>query len=639
MASPLQQPSFRRKLVYFALILVLFTGAWLFRTQVVEARANDLGLREQSLGEVELTGAAVRLSLTGSRGLVICSLWVAADQHQKRRELNKLELVVDSITKLQPQFSSVWLYQSWNMAYNIPAELEEGKDQYFYIARGLQILNEGVQRLQNNPDLRLRLGEYYEHKIGLSDDSKILQSLFQLSCIDPRERDPRRFRKPDGQIDLDQFEQFCRAHPQLARRLREKRMQEGNRVWMKPRSAAEVVAFLEKSFKIPSRYEDVTADGKLKLKPANAQFPILPPHFDPREPSPDDHLDDRFDCYQAARAWLSYAQLPLPPASPVPGPRSADYDRRQYRMPRINPYLFRARPARAQMYVAERLQQEGWFDEGWPVDEGRETLNQWFPDRSVAIGGGRNWSREAWQQAHERWKQYGELTGLRELDPEERRRLNEQAERYRSAYGVRPNEPGPDLRPDLRAGGMGESFDAHRHLYWYDYWRDLEQTNFPRFFHQTRVEMMPDAIEARKRFYQADELRKRGEPAEVILPVVEQAFAKWRPILLKNPEFRRIVTVQDETYERQLAYQQLVQELHGTELKQLLVLQDFLAQAAFRPAGVTLWLPPAQLLPRRILPAFLVRGPFDNMVDENGQPLVSAETIHRWRSRMGLADE
>jgi hypothetical protein len=485
----------------------------------------------------------------------------------------------------------------------------------------------------------MRLGEYYEHKIGLSDDSKILQSFFQLSCIDPRERDPRRFRKPDGQIDLEQFEQFCRAHPQLARRLREKRMHEGNRIWMKPRSAAEVVTFLEKNFKIPSRYEDVTADGKLKLKPANAQFPILPPHFDPKEPGPDDHLDDSFDCYQAARAWLSYAQLPLPPPNRVPGPRFADFDRRQYRMPRVNAYLFRARPARAQMYVAERLQQEGWFDEGWAVDEGREAVNQWFPDHTVVIGAGRNWCGEAWRKAHDRWMQYGELTGLRELEPESSRRLAEQAERYRSAYGVRPDELGPDLRPDQRDGGVGESFDAHRHLYWYGYWRDQEQTNFPRFFHQTRVEMTPEVIEVRKRFYEVDQLLKRGEPAEAIVPLYERAFAKWRPVLLKNPEFRRIVTIQNETYERQVAYQQLVQELYGTEFKQLLVLQDFLAQLALRPAGVPLWLPPAQLLPRRTLPASIVQGPFDNMVDEKGQPVILAETIHQWRLRMGLADE
>ena len=77
MASPFQQKSFRRKIAYTVLILVLFTGTLILRqmrTYGIEAQAIDLEMREESLGEVDLTSSALSLSLTGSRGLVVCGI-------------------------------------------------------------------------------------------------------------------------------------------------------------------------------------------------------------------------------------------------------------------------------------------------------------------------------------------------------------------------------------------------------------------------------------------------------------------------------------------------------------------------------------------------------------------------------------
>src|SRR5205807_498435 len=113
MASPFQQQSRLRKVIYTGLIIALFAVALFFRRANLEVLANDLGVREQSLGDVELTGAAVRLSLTGSRGLAVCALWATADEKKKKHQWNELELLVRSVTKLQPHFITPWLFQSW----------------------------------------------------------------------------------------------------------------------------------------------------------------------------------------------------------------------------------------------------------------------------------------------------------------------------------------------------------------------------------------------------------------------------------------------------------------------------------------------------------------------------------------------
>src|SRR5262249_55924781 len=213
-----------RKLVYIGLIVALFTGSWVWRNYYIKGLADRLAIREQARGEVELTGAVVRLGLTGSRGLATCILWTNAIEKQKKNQWNELEVLVRSLTKLQPHFITPWLFQSWNLAYNVSVESDRVRDKYFYIARGIELLSEGERQNTDHPDLRWSIGFYTQHKICQSDETNYLRSLFQLSLIPPNERDPARFWKQTEKgpvFNWAEFEKFCREHPQLVRRLRE----------------------------------------------------------------------------------------------------------------------------------------------------------------------------------------------------------------------------------------------------------------------------------------------------------------------------------------------------------------------------------------------------------------------------------
>jgi len=67
---------------------------------------------------------------------------------RKRGEYHELELLVKSITKLQPYFITPWLYQSWNISFNVAVECDRPRDKYYYISRGLELLAEGERRNQ-----------------------------------------------------------------------------------------------------------------------------------------------------------------------------------------------------------------------------------------------------------------------------------------------------------------------------------------------------------------------------------------------------------------------------------------------------------------------------------------------------------
>src|SRR5260370_15200109 len=143
MASPLQRQSLRRKITYFMLIIALFTAALVMRqagSYSMEAVANRLEIREQNLGDVDLLGSAMKLMLTGARGLVVCFLWNDAQDKKKRHEWNELDQRIHLLAKLQPHFITPWLFQSWNLAYNVSFAFHRVKDKYYYVPRGINLL-------------------------------------------------------------------------------------------------------------------------------------------------------------------------------------------------------------------------------------------------------------------------------------------------------------------------------------------------------------------------------------------------------------------------------------------------------------------------------------------------------------------
>src|SRR5262245_21967380 len=258
--NSLQKAAFRRKIYYFAVILALFTVSMLWRgiipiplSDLVRAPANSaqraanwvagksilnqsyaLDLRELEQGEPELAGEGMRLALTGSRGFAVAYLWHSAIEAQKRNDFHKMEGLITQVTRLQPHFITPWIFQSWNIAYNVSVEMQGSGDMYFYIARGIELLAEGERRNSHTvkdpaggekkigaPDIRYQIAFYYQNKFGVSDQVEVLRCLFQLSCMPPDERNADDLiDRETGQVDLRKFQAFCEKHPHLVRRLR-----------------------------------------------------------------------------------------------------------------------------------------------------------------------------------------------------------------------------------------------------------------------------------------------------------------------------------------------------------------------------------------------------------------------------------
>jgi hypothetical protein len=604
MANPFRQQSRFRKLVYFGLILALFTGSLVHRRFLIEPEAMALQLREQSRGEVELTSSAVRHTFLGSRGIATCVLWWTAKEKQKKQEWNELELVVRSITKLQPHFSAPWRYLSWNLAFNVAVECDRTRDKYFYVSRGLQLLAEGERRNQGtqdeaagpggralrfpgNPDMRYDLGFFYQLKIGQSDEKQFMRSLLDLSCIDPAERDPARFWGVDSRgrrvVKQAELEQFCRSYPRLVRRLRER---------MGRARPADVVAFLEDNKDVPSRFELPAAGAgaaQTPLRKPRDQWPILPNPSPLPTTLPDPAQREfafSFDVNRASEAWYTYAQEPLPPPDPDEAVEERPFDAVHYRLPKMSTMVFRTYPARAQFYGAEQLEQEGWFDKdnGW-------TIRGWFEarpgssrKRDVTVGTESKYhAAPAWARVYRAYLDFGQKNGLY-YTPDQARRLEQKAQLYQQTYKVGPQEPARELPPAARTGAMRESLEAQKRLEWRAFYETL--TNFNSFLSQAAAEQKEEAVGVRKLFFQAKELASLAARAQA-MKTYEEALARWEEVLLAHPGLRRIDEVQLQTFEQQTRYLSLRQQQQADRLGPLVlsVLQFGLARPGVWPVA------------------------------------------------------
>lgn len=639
MASSFQQQSHYRKLIYIALIVVLFTVSWGFRRYVVEVQAEELALREQSLGEVDLTGSAVRLTLTGSRGLAVCVLWINAIEKQKKNQWDELELLVNSVTKLQPHFLTPWLFQSWNFSYNVAVKCDLNRDKYFYIARGLELLAEGERQNRYQPDLRFHMGTYYQSKICIADQKVALQSLFQLSSINPEERSREYLYSLDSQnrevLDMKNFEEFCQKNPRLVRRLYDQ---------LKLRKPEQVAQFLLDNARIPSLFEE-SKDGRWELKANKSlkRFPLLPPTrtpppplrlYDPNEVTWDSTLADDFDAFAAARAWYAYAQEPLPRPDPeLPGHSVPITDRSKQRIPRnITTCIFRNYPPRGQSYVAERLQEEGWFDEGWKIVG-------WFPEdkfsngQPAIVGDARLWTAQAWFDAHQRWAKHGDENHLL-LTKEQLENLKQAAQEFIKAHKLRGGELPREVAPEFRGNKrMEEAAKAYAILHWYDFYRHL--TNFAHFHAVSEAEKEPETVTARKALFRAEQELKSGRLA-VLREEYDRVLELWRKVLDQHTAFRQDPDVQVNSYEMQYNYlKEWLRSPYGSPTKQAMLAEAALGRLAMNPLGAESWLSLAQALRPAAVVDPIVEGVLDGKMS-TGEPYITAAGKEQFRIRVGL---
>lgn len=158
--------------VVFVMVLVVSLVAAGFIQRGLNQQRERLGLaRTAVISNAPPVLAFTTVALGAFRGLIANALWVRANDLQEEGKYFEAVQLADWITKLQPNSDAPWIFQAWNMAYNISVKFPEHADRWQWVLRGIELLRD--EGLRYNPDRALlyrELAWFFQHKMGANLD-------------------------------------------------------------------------------------------------------------------------------------------------------------------------------------------------------------------------------------------------------------------------------------------------------------------------------------------------------------------------------------------------------------------------------------------------------------------------------------
>ncbi|MFZ9855215.1 MAG: hypothetical protein ACO3I0_08875 [Limisphaerales bacterium] len=153
-------------------VLVLALGLSSFLQRGLNRDRERLGItRTTVISNAPPVLAFTTVALGAFRGLIANALWIRANDLQEEGKYFEAVQLADWITKLQPGLDSPWIFQAWNMAYNISVKFPEYADRWLWVLRGIELLRDGGLRYNPGKALMYReLAWFYQHKIGQNLD-------------------------------------------------------------------------------------------------------------------------------------------------------------------------------------------------------------------------------------------------------------------------------------------------------------------------------------------------------------------------------------------------------------------------------------------------------------------------------------
>jgi hypothetical protein len=169
-----------KKIILLLLAAVLLAGSGQLEKSLNRDRAK-LGLTiSEPLQNAPPMLAFTTVALGGFRGLISNFLWIRSNDLQQDDKYFEASQLADWITDLEPHFAQVWVFQAWNMAYNISVKFKENapgdySDRWRWVERGIELLRD--KGLRYNPDdvmIHRELAWFYQHKMGANlDDANV----------------------------------------------------------------------------------------------------------------------------------------------------------------------------------------------------------------------------------------------------------------------------------------------------------------------------------------------------------------------------------------------------------------------------------------------------------------------------------
>jgi len=106
--------------------------------------------------------------LGGLRGIIADLLWMRTIRMEQQGRVYEKVALLDGILRMQPHFTSVWVYQARVLVFDHGSALENpsAEEAYRWIRRGIDVLERGIERNRASYRLHFVLADVYMRKLS-----------------------------------------------------------------------------------------------------------------------------------------------------------------------------------------------------------------------------------------------------------------------------------------------------------------------------------------------------------------------------------------------------------------------------------------------------------------------------------------
>ena len=112
------------------------------------------------------------LVLGGFRGPLVMGLWIKAENEKHEQRWWDVKTYHEIIAHLQPNFPSVYVFNAWNLSYNLSVQWHELANKYLWVLDGARYAQKGTWINPESPDIMFQLADIYDQKLGRSNPER-----------------------------------------------------------------------------------------------------------------------------------------------------------------------------------------------------------------------------------------------------------------------------------------------------------------------------------------------------------------------------------------------------------------------------------------------------------------------------------
>lgn len=117
-------------------------------------------------GLSRMNSYALALLLGGLRGPLVMILWPSAEEQKNQKDLEDFDTKIELIRLLQAEFDTVHLFQVWNKAYNVSAQLASYSNKYRTILDAIDYAQSVKAEKPDDINIVHAVGSVYVDKLG-----------------------------------------------------------------------------------------------------------------------------------------------------------------------------------------------------------------------------------------------------------------------------------------------------------------------------------------------------------------------------------------------------------------------------------------------------------------------------------------